>query len=194
MRLILPSRRRFMHAAVGATALAATAFTPRQVQAGVWPPTESNIEGPYYRKGAPFRQQLYGDDEPGLWLAVWGNVYATDATPLPGAVIDIWQADGGGAYDNASKEYRGRGVQLADETGAWWVWTTWPGYYPGRPYHLHVKVSHKGFRPLTTQLYFRDDPRAPQDQWYRPSLELDWFLGEEETWAGAYFDFVLAYA
>jgi protocatechuate 3,4-dioxygenase beta subunit len=186
------TRRRFLRSALGATAVATVGWTST-ARAGDLPPTESNIEGPYYRPGAPFRNQLYPDDEPGTWLLVWGQVLATDATPLSGALVDVWQADNDGVYDNTTPDYRGRGVQLADDDGLWWIWTVWPGYYPGRTKHIHFKASQQGYRFLTSQLYFRDDPLNARDPNYRPSLELDWF--ELEDYPGAYgavFNIVLA--
>lgn len=187
------SRRHFIQAAVGASAILTAGSVVTPARADELLPTESNIEGPYYRAGAPFRNELYEEGEPGTPLLVWGNVFDTSCKPLANALIDIWQTDDSGAYDNTSAEYRGRGRHLTGDDGLWWLWTIWPGYYPGRPYHLHLKASQKGYRFLTTQLYFRDDPRTKRDPWYRPSLELDWF--ESENGSGiyyAYYNVVLA--
>jgi hypothetical protein len=182
------SRRSFIRSALAAAALAAG--VSRIARADGLPPTRSDIEGPFYRADPPFRNVLYDEADIPYPLFVWGQVLDTDKNPLPGAVVDLWQADTVGEYDNDSPEYRGRGVQLTDDDALWWTYTTWPGYYPGRPWHLHAKVSQKGYRFLTTQLYFRDDPRP-----HPAELELDWF--EWKEWPGvylAYFNIVLARA
>src|SRR5262249_5452390 len=144
------TRRRFMRSVLGATA-ALTAGLTSSARAGDLPPTESNIEGPYYRAGAPFRNQLFDDGEPGIPLLVGGQVLAPDGQPLAGALVDVWQADDNGDYDNTTPEFRGRGRQFTDKDGYYWIWTIWPGHYenpPGsgqyRPAHIHVKVSQKG--------------------------------------------------
>ena len=184
------TRRTFIRSAVAATALAAG--LSHTARAGDLPPTEDNIEGPYYRAGAPFRNELFEEGEPGVPLLVWGQVLGTDRTPLSGALLDVWQCDNDGLYDNTSSAYRGRGMHLADDDAVWWIWTIFPGYYPGRALHIHLKASQKGYRLLTTQLYFRDDPETRRDPWYRPSLELDWSEWEKGAgWYAAYFDIVL---
>jgi protocatechuate 3,4-dioxygenase beta subunit len=183
------TRRHFLRSALGASAVAVSLTS---IVRADHPPTPDNIEGPYYRPGAPFQNQLFPDDEPGTWLLVYGLVRATDDTPLAGALLDFWQADDNGVYDNTSSDYLGRGKQLADDNGVWWIWTVWPGYYPGRTKHIHVKVSQDGYRPLTTQLYFHDDPQNASDPYYLKALELHWFewSGQEGAYA-ARFPFVL---
>lgn len=76
----------------------------------------------------------------------------------------------------------------------WWIWTVWPGYYPGRTKHIHFKASQKDYQFLTSQFYFRDDPQNARDPFYRMSLELDWFELDPDNPGvyGAYFDIVLA--
>ena len=64
--------------------------------------TPNDILGPMYNYGAPlFQRKLVGDDEPGEHLILSGTVYASDcSTPLPKTLIEIWQADAKGFYDN----------------------------------------------------------------------------------------------
>lgn len=77
-------------------------------------------------------------------------------------MLDFWQADAGGAYDNDG--FRLRGHQLTDARGRYRLETVVPGLYPGRTRHVHVKVKAPGRPLLTTQLYFpgvaanADDP------------------------------------
>ncbi|HSD50388.1 MAG TPA: intradiol ring-cleavage dioxygenase, partial [Candidatus Methylomirabilis sp.] len=64
------------------------------------------------------------------------------------ARIEWWQANPQGRYDDAH-----RATQATDAEGKFRFETNFPGNYPGRPPHLHVKVSASGHRTLTTQLY-----------------------------------------
>jgi protocatechuate 3,4-dioxygenase beta subunit len=185
-----PTRRAFLRAALGATALTVTGLAS-PVRAGTLTPTEPNAEGPFFRAGAPFRHQLYPDEEPGFWLLTGGYVLSTNGTPLEGVLMDVWQANNNGEYDNTTPDFLGRGRHLTDADGLWWNWTVWPGYYPGRPWHIHIKASLQGYRPLTSQLYIMGDPRTQTDGLFRPSLAMDWgFYDEGFFWA--YYHIVLA--
>src|ERR671937_448255 len=75
--------------------------------------------------------------------------------PLPGARLEWWSADTRGEYQDAL-----RATQRTGEDGAFRYETVAPGRYPGRPPHLHVKISARGHRTLVTQLYPRDGERA----------------------------------
>lgn len=134
-------------------------------------PTIPNIEGPFYRIGAPERTDLYIPTE-GPRLTIVGEVVGHDCLPIPGAWLDFWQADSLGIYDNASEDYRFRGQQFADERGEYILVTNLPGVYPGRPKHIHVKVQGEIDDVLTTQLYFPDDPLNDSDPWHDRSLEV----------------------
>lgn len=105
-------------------------------------PTKPDSLGPFYVEGAPERSQT------GRGLIVSGTVKSQDCRPLAGARIEWWAANSRGEYDEAH-----RATQRADERGAYRYETDFPGRYPGRPPHLHVKVSAPGHRPLVTQVY-----------------------------------------
>jgi protocatechuate 3,4-dioxygenase beta subunit len=144
-------------------------------------PTPPDIEGPFYKPGAPARAELV----PGGSLAVSGRVLGTDGAPVPGAVLDVWQADPAGEYDNAGFNFRGK--MTAASEGAYRFVTVRPGDYKisdteFRCAHIHVKVTAPGFRPLTTQLYFHNSPHNDTDHWYDPRREIG---------PGGEFDFVL---
>ncbi|HEU5061328.1 MAG TPA: hypothetical protein VFU21_32610 [Kofleriaceae bacterium] len=156
--------------------------------------TEANIEGPFYKDGAPSRMVLVTEDTPGTRITVSGRVLAADGcTPLAGATLDVWQADAEGAYDNAGFELRGVLQTAAD--GSYEVVTIVPGHYLNgdtfRPAHIHVKASAEGHALLTTQLYFAGDPYNEGDPFIRDSL----IMQPTENGDGslsATFDFVLA--
>ena len=105
------ARRRLL---AGSVALCALPFG--RVFAGeVCPGWVTNILGPAYRKGAPFRSQLCESDEPGTPLTMSGTVAdAATCKPLPGAVLDIWQVDSKGASDWNSGAFHLRGKFTGD--------------------------------------------------------------------------------
>ena len=108
-------------------------------------PTAGDVEGPFYKPGAPPRAST------GSGLSVRGKVLgAPDCRPLPGARIEWWQANSDGEYDDAH-----RGSRTASAGGEYAFTTDFPGKYPFRPRHIHFKASAPGFAPLTTQLYLR---------------------------------------
>ena len=120
-------------------------------------------------------------------LVLSGFVLTTDCKPLPGALLDFWQADAKGNYDNDG--FRLRGHVLADAQGRYRVETIMPGAYPGRTRHIHVKVQPPGGRVLTTQLYFPDEPGNQRDGIYSPALQMALARGPEA--AQGSFNFVL---
>ncbi len=64
-------------------------------------PTDSTTEGPFYIPGAPFRGKISPPMVPGKALLIRGRVWGHDTKkPLPGALLDVWQADARGRYDN----------------------------------------------------------------------------------------------
>jgi protocatechuate 3,4-dioxygenase beta subunit len=159
--------------------------------AAVCAPTAGNIEGPFFKPGAPHRSVLVGPGDPGARIRVSGAVRSTDCRPVGGVAMEIWQADARGAYDLEGFRHRGRLVTRAD--GAFEVQTIVPGRYLNgrrhRPAHLHVKLSAPGHRPLTTQLYFDGDPYNHGDAFFLPSLVMQ--PRRAGAVAAARFDFVL---
>ena len=119
-------------------------------------PTPWNEIGPFYKRLAPNHAQLRSANEPGLPLAVNGAVFGTRGDSLPGAKIEIWQADHGGLYDLDG--YRFRATLVADEAGKYSFESVMPGHYPARVcQHIHYVVTAEGHKPLITQLYFATD-------------------------------------
>lgn len=143
--------------------------TGRSDSGGSCEATGSDVEGPFHAEGAPERAELAPDDEPGTPLVVEGTVLGPDCrAPIAGAMLDVWHADAEGEYYDADETYRLRGQVKADDGGSYRIRTIRPGNYPLagslRPAHVHFNVAAPGFEPLTTQLYFSDDPHlAPND-------------------------------
>ena len=106
-------------------------------------PTRTDAEGPFYKANAPER------DNTGRGLVVAGVVKsASGCGPVAGARIEWWAANSKGDYDDGH-----RATQQADREGRYRYETDFPARYPGRPPHLHVRVTAPGHQPLTTQLY-----------------------------------------
>jgi protocatechuate 3,4-dioxygenase beta subunit len=165
---------------------------PPPIPAAGCEPTADNIEGPFYKAGAPNRATLAGDRERGERLVLAGRVASTGCAPLAGAVLDIWQADARGAYDNDGWGLRGQ--LTSDAQGRWQVKTIVPGRYLNgrryRPMHIHVKLRARGYQELTTQLYFAGDEYIEGDPFVVPSLVMP--TSRAKGVRKASFDFVLA--
>jgi protocatechuate 3,4-dioxygenase beta subunit len=149
--------------------------------------TASDVEGPMYTVEPPFRKKIYeeyegmGDDDP---LFVRGTVTSIDGSPLPEAVIDVWQTGPAGGYDvwdERQPEGNFRGRIRAEADGSYEIQTMLPkpytvptdgptgryleaiGQHPWRPAHIHFKVTAPGHQTLVTQLFFPDDPYLEND-------------------------------
>ncbi|MGH9008495.1 MAG: intradiol ring-cleavage dioxygenase [Acidimicrobiia bacterium] len=133
-------------------------------------PTPKQTEGPYWTADSPQRNDFSGDGAPGQRMTLTGTVVDTACRPVPGTLLDFWQCDGNGVYDNEG--YKLRGHQYTDGNGAFRLTTVKPGLYPGRTRHFHVKVRPPGGEVLTTQLYFPGEPANQADGIYRPELEM----------------------
>ncbi len=160
------------------TGLATSAFVlgARFQEKKALAPTESNIEGPFYRKDAPFRSRL-AEGLKGKALKIAGKVLSPEGAPLKDAVVDVWQADTEGQYDNASANFVLRGRIRTGPEGLYTYETITPGQYDlgesKRPAHIHYKISAAGHKELTTQLYFKGDPYLEKDPFVRKSLIIE---------------------
>ena len=148
-------------AALGASALPAEAAdaAPRSRLACVLSPEMT--DGPYYLPRQRLRRDIT-DGVAGVPLALRLSVLdATTCKPISGAAVDIWHASAGGKYSGeAANNTVGRtflrGIQRTDAHGLALFKTIYPGWYPGRAVHIHVKVHVGGDVVHTGQLFFRD--------------------------------------
>jgi protocatechuate 3,4-dioxygenase beta subunit len=131
-------------------------------------PTLSQTEGPYFTPNSPERTSLFETGMEGTRLTLTGLVLSTSCQPVSGALLDFWQADDGGNYDNSG--YTLRGHQYTDASGAFQLETIVPGLYPGRTRHIHVKAQAPNQPVLTTQLYFPGEERNAGDGIFDESL------------------------
>ncbi len=152
-------------AAAGGTALAsdaAGAAGNRAIESGAVSCvlTPELTEGPYYIDGEKVRRDIR-EGHPGALLMLHLRVLnASTCKPIRGAAVDIWHADAAGNYSGfgagASSRTFLRGIQKTDASGNALFTTIYPGWYPGRTVHIHVKVHVGGAVVHTGQLFFPD--------------------------------------
>lgn len=119
-------------------------------------------EGPFYTPNSPERSDLRIAGRGGRELVVRGQVRDQYCRPLPGAVIDFWQTDSDGDYDNVGYDFRGH--VFADSEGRYELLTILPNPYyfenVWRASHIHLKAQGAGTKLLTSQLFFPIDPES----------------------------------
>jgi protocatechuate 3,4-dioxygenase beta subunit len=150
--------------------------------------TPDATEGPYYTANAPERASLLEPGMPGTVLTLTGYVLSADCQPVSNALLDFWQADSQGVYDNASYTLRGR--QYTDANGHYQLETVVPGLYPGRTEHIHVKVQAPGGPILTTQLFFPGVTDNTNDNIYNPALLIQ--IQKDNVSVEGTFNFIVA--
>lgn len=133
-------------------------------------PTTADILGPYYRANSPLRSDIVPEDdndENTVFLS--GKVLTNDCSPVEGASVELWQADGESEYYMQAPDFRYRGTFISNADGTYFFNTVVPGHYLNgaqyRPAHLHFRVTKPGFRSIITQLYFEGDPYISIDPW-----------------------------
>jgi hydroxyquinol 1,2-dioxygenase len=143
--------------------------------------TEATIFGPFFTEDAP-EIPIGGDIAGGAagqpcWVE--GTVTDTEGSPVPGARIEVWEADEDGFYDVQYTDQRvaGRAHLFADEDGRYSFWGLTPTAYPiphdgpvgkmlesvgrspVRASHLHFMVTAEGRRTLVTHIFVEGDPQ-----------------------------------
>jgi protocatechuate 3,4-dioxygenase beta subunit len=190
-----PTRRHIL--ASGALAGVATGLLPDLGLAQTLPPTPAcddhgqatprQTEGPFYKPKSPERADLYVAGMAGQPIELTGLILTRRCRPVAGALLDVWQADAKGEYDNAGFTLRGH--QITGPDGRFRLRTLVPGAYPGRTRHIHVKLQSKGAPLLTTQLYFPGEALNAKDGLFRRDLLIR--TAKAEGWLAGRFDFVL---
>lgn len=138
--------------------------------------TGHDIEGPFYKAGAP---PWHHPEAEGPSFKLRGRVLDTAGNPVA-CVMDWWQADATGTYDNDG--YNLRGKLFIDPFGHYLLPTIRPGDYkisgPGEPdefrcSHLHVKIWIDHREVLITQIYFKDGEYDDTDHWFDAKRAVD---------------------
>jgi protocatechuate 3,4-dioxygenase beta subunit len=147
-------------------------------------PTTSDILGPFYRPGAPFRENLNPADFKGEILHLSGSIFKEDGkTPMKNCLIEIWQCKQDGFYDNVSDDFLYRASQNVEASGRYHFITTTPIPYPNderkdvfRPAHIHIRISAEGQQDLITQIYLKGDPYLESDPSTKSELSINRIL------------------
>ncbi|HKJ21551.1 MAG TPA: dioxygenase [Gammaproteobacteria bacterium] len=148
--------------------------------------TRSNVEGPYFLEGAPWvtdKVKVRGEVDP---LLIRGAVKDLEDKPVPDVEVDLWWSDPEGYYSGYTEDYPidyFRCKLKTNEQGKYTVLGSVPEEYPitsarhgptgslvemlggqsMRPKHIHQKYRKQGFKPLTTQAYFRGGEYLDED-------------------------------
>jgi hydroxyquinol 1,2-dioxygenase len=167
--------------------------------------TEATVFGPFHVADAP-RFELGADVACGARgepCFVRGRVRGAGGEPVPGAELEVWQADEAGFYDvqyGADAPMQARGVLRADEAGRFHFRTivanAYPiphdgpvgamlkalGRHPWRPAHLHFMVTAPGYERLITHVFRDGDPYLESDAVFgvRSSLVAQWVRHEPD--------------
>lgn len=162
------NRRDFLKKGVIATLASFIPFKLKAQNTLDCEPTTSDILGPFFSEGAPETNSIIPEDYEGERLFLSGSLSSTDCDKaISNAVMDFWQADEYGDYDNVGFNYRGK--IITDENGNYNLETIIPGKYLNgsqyRPSHIHLKVQAEGYDELVTQIYFQGDESIPADPW-----------------------------
>ena len=147
--------------------------------------TEATVFGPFFVEDAPLIE-LGGDIAGGAagqpcWVE--GSVRDIGGDPVPGARIEVWEADDDGFYDVQYDDDRtaGRAHLFSDADGSFRFWAVTPTPYPiphdgpvgamlaatnrspMRASHLHFMVAAPGLRTLVTHIFVRGDELLASD-------------------------------
>ena len=164
--------------------------------AGATPETGA---GPFYRADTLCLQmdQTISRDGRGAPLLVTGTVNALGGGTVPGATVEVWQANAEGLYENQEPdrqpEHNLRGRFVTDALGRFRFLSVKPAGYSlpadgpaglllqrlglplSRPAHINLRISAQGYDTLTTHIFDRADPAIDRDAIFavRPALIAD---------------------
>jgi hydroxyquinol 1,2-dioxygenase len=150
--------------------------------------TPSTVEGPFHIADAPefANGTSMAEGAPGIPCFVTGTVKGLDGKPIAGAVLDLWQTDGEGLYEEQRRttEPWMRGIYKSQADGSYSVRTVAPISYTipmdgpvgqffnrtnmshMRPAHIHFAVSAPGHHYLVTHLFQQGDEYINNDVVY----------------------------
>jgi protocatechuate 3,4-dioxygenase alpha subunit len=118
-------------------------------------PTAEMTLGPFFpREFAQGAHDLAGSSSQPA-IEITGRVTELDGKPLDNVVLEIWQADPAGRFDNPA--FSGWGRAPTDAQGVYRFRTVRPGAAPGRAPHVNFLILYSGLmRQLQTVMFFSD--------------------------------------
>ncbi|KAJ7173444.1 intradiol ring-cleavage dioxygenase [Mycena filopes] len=148
--------------------------------------SEATVLGPFHTDdSADFKNgDSIATEGKGDYMYVMGRVTDTSGKPIANCLIDTWETDGHGLYDNQYENRAGpdcRGRLFTNDNGDYFFRAVVPVSYPipddgpvgvffrtlgrhvYRPAHIHMILEADGFEKLTTALYWADDPYITTD-------------------------------
>jgi catechol 1,2-dioxygenase len=151
--------------------------------------TPRTVEGPLYVEGAPLVQgdvNLSSDPDETDTLSMTGLVRGAEGEPVKGAILHVWHANSQGWYSHfdptrEQTPFNNRARIKLGPDGKYSFHSKMPngysvpeggatdtlmkaiGRHGHRPAHVHFFIEAPGFRKLTTQINFGDDPHAADD-------------------------------
>ena len=139
-------------------------------------PTPSQTIGPFFHDALldEDRSQLVAPDHPGA-IRIEGTVYDGAGDPVPDAMVEIWQADPAGRYDEG---FSGFGRSDTVDGGSFSFVTVKPGPVPGpdggtQAPHIMVSVFARGLlKRVVTRIYFSDEEEANANDPVLSSVEV----------------------
>ena len=121
-------------------------------------------EGPFYFDPKLERRDIT-EGRPGAPLNLALTIIeAGPCTPITNARVDVWHCDADGLYSGYARQDTNdtstkgqtflRGTQTTGSDGRVTFETIYPGWYPGRTPHIHVKILLDQKTIVTAQMYF----------------------------------------
>ena len=123
-------------------------------------PTGEMTLGPFFPRefaqGVNDLTAVEGKKAKGEVIEITGRVVQLDGKPLDNLVLEIWQADSAGRYDNP--EFFGWGRAATDAQGVFSFRTIKPGRSEARAPHINFLLLYSGLmRQLQTVMFFGDE-------------------------------------
>lgn len=149
--------------------------------------TSASLLGPFWRMHSPVTPNggsILRSDTPGPPLLATGQVVDTTGAPVPDAEVDIWHSSPVGLYENqddTQADMNLRGKFRTDANGMFAFRSVLPAGYPiptngvvgqllaaqdrhpFRPAHLHALIFKEGYKTISAQIYFPEDPHIDTD-------------------------------
>lgn len=173
---------------------------------------EPSVLGPFYREGSPLithYDNISRGENDGIPALVSGQVRDINGAPVANALLDIWQTNNNGLYENVDDtqpDFNLRGQMHTDAEGRFHFWTVKPEAYPiptdgpvgdllaagarhnMRPAHIHFIVSAPGYKTIVSELFAREDQYIEGDAVFgvKDSLLADFVEADEPETAAKY--------